>query len=62
MIDELQRRIAHESVIGLAYIYCVYDDQKEQTTENILGAFLKQLLHSLQRSLRLSSRSVKGTL
>ena len=38
---------AIESKIGLAYVYCDYRDQKEQTTENILGAVLKQLLRLL---------------
>ena len=36
--------MAQGSKIGLGYIYCDYRDQKEQTTENILGAVLKQLL------------------
>jgi hypothetical protein len=42
VIDNLERQIAQHT--GLAYIYCDYRDQKEQTTENILGAILKQLL------------------
>ncbi|KAF7114203.1 hypothetical protein CNMCM5793_007781 [Aspergillus hiratsukae] len=42
VIDKLEKHIAQK--IGLAYIYCDYCDQKEQTTENILGAILKQLL------------------
>ncbi|KAL6230209.1 hypothetical protein BDW75DRAFT_76984 [Aspergillus navahoensis] len=44
VIDELQRCIAQEPKLGLVYIYFNYSDQKEQTTENILGTFLKQLL------------------
>ena len=48
MIDKLEERMAAiESKIGLAYVYCDYRDQKEQTTENILGAVLKQLLRLL---------------
>ncbi|KAH2625825.1 hypothetical protein KXW54_006539, partial [Aspergillus fumigatus] len=42
VIDNLEIQIAQH--MGLAYIYCDYRDQKEQTTENILGAILKQLL------------------
>jgi hypothetical protein len=38
----LEKQIAQH--MGLAYIYCDYRDQKEQTIENILGAILKQLL------------------
>ena len=44
MIDKLGEHVAQGSKIGLAYIYCDYRDQKEQTTENVLGAVLKQLL------------------
>ena len=44
MIDYLREHMAQGSKIGLGYIYCDYRDQKEQTTENILGAVLKQLL------------------
>jgi hypothetical protein len=39
--------MAQRSKIGLGYIYCDYRDQKEQTTENILGAILNQLLRLL---------------
>ena len=33
--------------IGLAYIYCDYRDQTQQTTQNIYGTILKQLLRAL---------------
>ncbi|KAH8707081.1 hypothetical protein GQ44DRAFT_492786 [Phaeosphaeriaceae sp. PMI808] len=36
-----------KSSIGLAYVYCDYRDQKEQSIENILGAILKQLVRLL---------------
>ncbi len=36
--------MAPGSKTGLGYMYCDYRDQKQQTTENILGAILKQLL------------------
>ena len=44
MIDKLGEHVAQGLRVGLGYIYCDYRDQKEQTTENILGAILKQLL------------------
>src|SRR5947207_13383218 len=44
VIDKLGEHVAQGSKIGLGYMYCDYRDQKEQTTENILGAILKQLL------------------
>ncbi|KAI9766873.1 MAG: hypothetical protein M1839_004741 [Geoglossum umbratile] len=47
VIDKLGGYVVQELKIGLGYIYCDYRDQKEQTTENILGAILKQLLGPL---------------
>jgi hypothetical protein len=48
VIDELAKSVkAIGSKIGLAYVYCDYRDQKEQTVENILGAVVKQLLRLL---------------
>jgi hypothetical protein len=35
------------SKIGVGYMYCDYQDQEEQTTENILGAVITQLLRIL---------------
>jgi hypothetical protein len=32
---------------GLAYVYCDYRDQSEQTTVNLVGALLKQLLSAI---------------
>lgn len=43
----MEKHIASGLGIGLGYIYCDYRDQKEQTTENILGAILKRLLRPL---------------
>jgi hypothetical protein len=47
VIDKLGEHVGQGLKIGLGYIYCDYRDQKEQTTENILGAVLKQLLGPL---------------
>ena len=33
--------------VGLAYVYCDYRDQTQQTTQNIYGTILKQLLRAL---------------
>ncbi|KAF4635819.1 hypothetical protein G7Y89_g2285 [Cudoniella acicularis] len=47
IIDELERFKATKSNIGLAYVYCDYRDQIQQTIENIIGAIIKQLLREL---------------
>jgi hypothetical protein len=47
VIDHLREHIVPGSKIGLGYMYCDYRDQEEQTTENILGAVLTQLLRIL---------------
>jgi hypothetical protein len=47
VIEELQKLATTESEIGLAYTYCDYRDQKEQTIENILGTLLSQLFRPL---------------
>jgi hypothetical protein len=46
IIDELsdQSRTAGNLEIGLAYVYCDYRDQAQQTTTNLIGGMLKQLL------------------
>ncbi len=51
VIDELSDRSRHAggSGIGLAYVYCDYRDQSHQTTVNIVGGLLKQLLSTLPR-------------
>ena len=43
MIDNFY---ASERDITVAGLYCDYLDRKEQTTSNILGAMLKQLMRS----------------
>jgi hypothetical protein len=46
VIERLQE-LASSGSIGLAYLYGDYRDQKEQSTENILGSMVKQLLGHL---------------
>uniref|UniRef100_A0A093VM92 Ankyrin repeat domain-containing protein 50 n=1 Tax=Talaromyces marneffei PM1 TaxID=1077442 RepID=A0A093VM92_TALMA len=43
VIDHLEH-LARESKSGLSYIYCDYKDPEQQSTENIVGAIIKQLL------------------
>lgn len=47
MIDYLEHRKVTSPNIGLAYMYCDYRDQVQQTTQNIVGAITKQLLRQL---------------
>jgi hypothetical protein len=49
VIDELSdwSRKAGGQEIGLAYVYCDYRDQSQQTTVNLMGGLLKQLLVTL---------------
>jgi hypothetical protein len=47
VIDHLIKSNTTKSNIGLAYVYCDYRDQKEQTTKHILGSIIKQLLRQL---------------
>ena len=47
MIDFLEKGKANSPNVGLAYIYCDYRDQIQQTTKSIIGAILKQLLRQV---------------
>ncbi|KAF4634288.1 hypothetical protein G7Y89_g3817 [Cudoniella acicularis] len=40
-------RESHEETIGIAYIYCNYDQQEEQNAVNLLSNLLKQLAQNL---------------
>lgn len=44
--DHLEKTIRHEAhkAVGIAYIFCSYRSQQEQTTVNLLASLLKQLL------------------
>jgi hypothetical protein len=46
VIDHLEH-LASESKSGLGFIYCDYKDPEHQSTENIVGAIIKQLLIQL---------------
>ncbi|KAK2805130.1 hypothetical protein FQN50_006375 [Emmonsiellopsis sp. PD_5] len=50
VIDKLEERIGSDSKIGLAYMYFDYTDAKEQTTENVLGTLIQQLLQFLSET------------
>ncbi|OCK86704.1 purine and uridine phosphorylase, partial [Cenococcum geophilum 1.58] len=47
VVDTLKESNATKTGIGLAYVYCDYRDQIQQTTKNIIGAIIKQLLRKL---------------
>ena len=47
VIDTLEKIRNTMSNIGLAYVYCDYQDRREQTEEHIIGAIVKQLLEQL---------------
>lgn len=48
VIDELALRSRKAGAqIGLAYVYCDYRDQTQQTVKNIVGGILKQLFAAL---------------
>ncbi|KAI9773367.1 MAG: hypothetical protein M1840_007582 [Geoglossum simile] len=49
VIDKLEEIKASSPNTGLAYVYCDYRDQTLQTTKNITGTILKQLLRLLPR-------------
>ncbi|OGM45233.1 ankyrin repeat domain protein [Aspergillus bombycis] len=44
VIDRIRESITPKSTTGIAYLYGDYRDHKVQTTENILGVIIKQLL------------------
>ncbi|KAK2789306.1 hypothetical protein FQN53_002148 [Emmonsiellopsis sp. PD_33] len=50
VIDKLEERIGSDSKIGLAYMYFDYTDENEQTTENVLGTLIQQLLQFLSET------------
>ncbi|KAL6825975.1 ankyrin repeat-containing domain protein [Trichoderma sp. SZMC 28015] len=43
VVDHLERTHKADSTIGIAYIYCNYRRQEEQSIENLLASLLKQL-------------------
>lgn len=48
VIDELALRSRKAGAkVGLAYVYCDYRDQAQQTAKNIVGGILKQLFAAL---------------
>jgi len=43
VIDELEKTVSTEDIVGLAYVYIDYKDQMQQTALGIISSFLKQL-------------------
>ena len=44
VVDYLSNRYENDGDIGVAYIYCDYRQQREQTVANLVGAILRSLL------------------
>ncbi|CAJ2505561.1 Uu.00g129550.m01.CDS01 [Anthostomella pinea] len=42
-VDDLEKRFGSETSVAVAYVYCNYKRQSEQTTESLLSSLLKQL-------------------
>ena len=53
VIDHLESKFPQSDGIGIAYVYCDYRDQEEQTVVNIVGSILIQLLLQISNPLRL---------
>lgn len=43
VVNDLAHRFAKDETVGVAYIYCVFQQQHEQTVEDLLLSLLKQL-------------------
>ena len=46
VVDELTTRFGNDKSIGIAYVYCNFQRQDEQTAEELLASLLKQLNQS----------------
>lgn len=46
VVNELTTRFTSDKSIGIAYLYCNYQRQDEQKTEDLLASLLKQLIQS----------------
>jgi Cdc6-like AAA superfamily ATPase len=64
VVDDLSRRFEGDTSVGIAYIYCNFKRQIEQTLEDLLASLLKQLAQgrsSLPESIKsLNSRCTSG--
>ncbi|CAD0098231.1 unnamed protein product [Aureobasidium mustum] len=47
VIDDLQRKFQGRSDIGIAYIYCNFEQHDEQRTDRLLAGLLKQLVQRI---------------
>ena len=45
-IDHLERHFEGDSTVGIAYLYCTFQQRHEQTLEHLLGSLLKQLVQN----------------
>ena len=44
VVDSLQKQFGHDAGVAIAYIYCSYQPQQEQRSEDLLSSLLKQLI------------------
>jgi hypothetical protein len=47
IVEDLWRRFQRENNVGIAYIYCNFRQQHEQTPKDLLASILKQLIQEL---------------
>ncbi|KAI1015459.1 hypothetical protein LB504_010921 [Fusarium proliferatum] len=47
VIDSLEALFSKDRTVGIAYVYCNFQRQNDQTTKELLASLLKQLLQSL---------------
>ncbi|KAI0867965.1 ankyrin repeat protein [Hypoxylon argillaceum] len=59
VVEDLEKRFNNEITTAVAYIYCNYKRQTEQTLENLLSSLIKQLAQS-QASLPHSLKELHG--
>jgi Cdc6-like AAA superfamily ATPase len=61
VVDDLQNRFDNDSSVSMAYLYCEFRRQTEQTVENLLSSILRQLAQD-QPSLPECVRSLHAVL
>lgn len=47
VVDDVNKRFRQDEKVGIAYIYCKFGQQTEQTKENLVASLLKQLAGGL---------------
>ncbi|KAF3918254.1 Ankyrin-1 [Orbilia brochopaga] len=47
VVDDLYKRFCNDSTVGLAFVYCNFQQQHEQSVEDLVASLLKQLVQGL---------------